>query len=187
MENQRDFILSAIQDAQSTIRAIDIKMGFLFVVIFYPVLSLQKVMESVQKLVKGNDIYLITSILILLLWILSFYTLFKSITSISNPNNTIKGNAPDSKYHNGGLYDFCFLDNFFNYPIKTNVDFYEHVHNYPKDEPSLNAQLIFEQMKLSYIRDIKIKRSSLCLKLTFSWIVFGLISWVFLFLEVGFK
>ncbi|MNR42272.1 hypothetical protein D3C85_1607700 [compost metagenome] len=76
------------------------------------------------------------------------------------------------------MYRLGFIDAFFNYPIKSTRTVDETLLSTPGDEQSLLRELVFEKMKLVYIRDLKIYRSSLCVFLSFFWLLGGISLWV---------
>lgn len=185
--NQKiDFLYQSIVDTQSTIRAVDVKIGLLFVVAFLPVAELKEIISTYKALKDVSDLYFYSMLLVGFLWVLSVYTLFKSTISISDPKSHISGELPKGNFYSRNLFTLSAIDNFFNFPIKSNqtVDMFSG--ELPKDENEVIKELSFEKLKVVYIRDVKIKRSSLCGSLIFSWLCLGCLLWILYLLEVGF-
>ncbi|MFP6791540.1 MAG: hypothetical protein VB954_16335 [Thalassolituus sp.] len=187
MSNQKlEFLYQSIADTQATIRAIDVKIGFLFIVAFIPLAGLEKIISTFQILRDVSIIYLIVMLLTSFIWIVSIYALFKSLSSISNPAKHIEGNIPAGMFYSGSIYSFKKIDNFFNFPIMSNDTIEDFKRKLPNDENAIVEELIFEKMKLSYIRDVKIMRSSLSIRFSFYWIILGSLLWLFSILKVGY-
>lgn len=179
------FLYKSIEDTQSTIRAVDIKASFMFVVVFLPITALKNILTVGNGLItiSHNYWWIITPTIVL--WTISLYFLFKTIVSISNPAEKIDGEKPNGLFYGASLFSLSKIDYFFNFPIKSKKHISDYVKIMPTNEEELVRELIFEKMKLIYIRDIKIHRSNFLFKATIFWLVFGGISWaLYLFLKV---
>jgi len=185
--NQKiEFLYKSIEDTQSTIRAVDIKVGFMFVVIFLPITAMSNILTVGNGLITISHCYWWIITLITVLWGISLYLLFKTIVSISNPSERIDGEKPNGMFYGASLFSLSKADCFFNLPIKSAKNITDYANKMPTSEEELYKELIFEKMKLIYIRDIKIHRSSLLFKVTFFWLLLGSISWAtYLFLKVN--
>lgn len=181
-----NFLYQSIFDSQTTIRAIDVKTGFLFIIIFIPLSEVKTILEISKELTQVSSLYWLSIISVLLLWILSAISLFSCSVSISNPKEHIKGPTPNGTFFTNSLYKFNFVDVFINFPIKSSISIEEYVKQLPCSEESFIKELSFEKMKLAYIRDIKIKRSSFSALLSFCWVISGGITWILFLLKVGF-
>ncbi|MCY0965475.1 hypothetical protein [Parathalassolituus penaei] len=185
--NQKiDFLYQSIADTQSTIRAIDVKLGFLFVVAFLPVAGLEKIISLYETLKAASNLYFYSMLLFGFLWLASIYTLFKSTISISNPSRHVSGQLPKGIFYGGNIFTLNAIDNFFNFPVKSNQEVDQFSQDLPENEAEIIKELSFEKIKISYIREIKIRRSSLCGRLIFSWICLGFALWILYLLKVGF-
>jgi hypothetical protein len=180
-----NFLYQSIADTQGTIRAIDVKTGFLFVIIFLPLSELKNIIEICKVLFEASSLYYL-GLSSFLLWFLSVITLFRCTVSISNPKDHIEGNVPDGTFFTSSLYTLSFIDNFINFPIKSNVSVEEYTNKLPQNEKCIIEELSFEKMKLAYIRDVKIKRSSFCTLMCFFWLISGCVTWMLFLLKVGF-
>jgi len=180
-----NFLYKAIEDTQATIRAVDVKAGFIFVVIFLPITNLDQIFLIAKKLINISCLYGVLLTPILMLWFVSIYTLFKTVSSISNPSDHISGDKTEGVFYSPSLFPFSFIDNFFNFPIKSNKTIKNYLSILPSNEENIIKELIFEKMKLTYIRDVKIHRLSLCLKSLFIWLNLGLLCWLIYIIKVN--
>ena len=107
-----------------------------------------------------------------------------ALTSISNPREHLKS-YPDNSgaYFRGGLFEFKFYDivnrDWFKEkgPI-SNCSVDDAVKNLPYEKGKIIDELVFEQMKLAYIRDTKIYRQNFAYRTTVVWIFLGFIGWM---------
>jgi len=182
-DKQLAYLYSSIGDIQSTVRAVDTKLGLLMVFLALPVTSLGTIYEVLITLLKIHDSYVWkTSVIVYLIiffgvWAVSFLTAFKALTSIHNPAAHIKS-LPDAcgTYFCGGLFKFSFKDIVLNRKrIKSRDSFQEIFERQPNDFEKLQTELVFEQMKLAYIRDIKIFRQNWAFAFALKWLLLGFI------------
>jgi len=179
MERQINFCYQSISDTQATIRAIDAKIGFLMVIIFLPVAALKEI-TSIYASIAGNSHYLMILMwLIALAWGTTIVVLFRALWSINNPSNAVSGNNATGVFFNSSHYKMSTIDCILNFPIKSTVNLDSAITNIPQDDNTLLKELIFEKMKLEYIRDIKIKRCSLSSILILFWITTGISIYIY--------
>lgn len=180
-----NFLYNAISDTQGTIRAIDVKAGFMFVLMFFPVTGLESIFKVGFELVGHSFFYLYIIVPTILLWVISFYTLFKTVQSISDPSEHIEGDKPAGVFYSPMLFKQSLVDYFFNFPNKSEKRIEDYVESIPSDKNDIIKELAFEKMKLTYIRDIKIYRLSLCIQSSFGWVLLGCITWSLNLFHVG--
>lgn len=174
------FLLSSINDIQSTIRALDTKVGFLFVVLFLPYRNCNKIYSVCYSFLfdKNNEIvFLNFAIIVLFLtsWCLSFISLIRAIMSIENPSSHIVNSSDYSgSFYCGGLFPIKFIDSLINRgSITASKDVRRYVESLPSSEDEIVNELAFEQMKLAYIRDMKFIRQRWAYKFTIIWLLSG--------------
>lgn len=178
-----NFLYQSISDTQATIRALDVKIGFLFIVIFIPFVELNDIFNIYMEIKNKSNCYSIITSLTIIFWIASFLSLFSSAVSISDPKKHIKGEKPSGIFFTRDLFNIGFIDNFINLPTSSNLNTDEYAKKIPNNEDDIIKELSFEKMKITYIRDIKIKRSSFCSIMTFCWVSTGGIAWFLFLLE----
>lgn len=177
-ELKREFLYQSIADTQATIRAIDVKIGFIFVILFLPLAALKQMYAVVLGLMCITWWFLVPVAIVTVFWVAAYYLLFKSVASISSPSAHVVDGLPRGYFYDSSLYSLKLIDGFFNFPIRSNDSLDDYVVMIPSDDYGVIRELAFERMKLIYIRDVKIYRSSLCKKLTFLWMLFGVVLWV---------
>lgn len=178
MKGRIEFLYHAIDDTQSTIRAIDIKIGFLFVVIVLPMTKLSSIYSNCMLLLMSCSCwYWLIVGAFAVSWFLAVVTLFTSLVSISDPRKHIPDVSANGCFYDGGLFNFCLFDFFINSPVKSTKTMQDFILGLPGNDDAIVKELAFEKMKLVYIREIKIKRSSFCIKMMFLWIFLGGIVW----------
>lgn len=105
----------------------------------------------------------------------ALFSAIKSITAIDNPSNHII-NASDFKgiYYSGYLFETNYSDIFLNREeLKSSKDVLTHYADFSNDAEEIARELAFEQMKLIYIRDIKICRFNFSIVATLSCLITG--------------
>lgn len=189
-ERKVEFLYQSISDSQGTIRALDVKLGFFFVVIFLPLVALKEIMD-IYKVIEGVCYYFIPSLISVLAWVTSFLSLFFSALSIGNPMNKIDTSIDDlsedtkSAFYNGNIFQLNILSLVNSRLVKVRKNLREKTSSLPSDMSKLIYVLSLESMKLSYIREVKIYRINICMYATLVWIFLGSLIWVFSFFGVG--
>lgn len=174
-----EFIKESIIDSQEIIRGIDVKAGACLAVLIAPLSQLDSIWNftstGIEKFNSKWFVILLSTILFIL-WLISLTALIKTIGAINNPalhiiNNTNRNGI----FYSGGLYNLFFADVFSNREvIKANVDLGTFTKKFSLPEEELIDELIFERMKISYIRDIKIHRLNFGLAFTLMWMLAGI-------------
>ncbi|ELE2166627.1 hypothetical protein RC856_003335 [Vibrio fluvialis] len=189
-ERKVEFLYQSISDSQGTIRALDVKLGFFFVVIFLPLVALKEIMD-IYKTIEGVCYYFIPSLISVLAWVTSFLSLFFSALSIGNPMNKIDTSIDDlsedtkSAFYNGNIFQLNILSLVNSRLVKVRKNLREKTSSLPSDMSKLIYVLSLESMKLSYIREVKIYRINICMYATLVWIFLGSLIWVLSFFGVG--
>jgi len=171
-EKTTSYLYQSVTDIQNTIRAFDVKLGFLFMVIFLPLAGLKDLVPQLQVLIDKN-LYKALLSASFISWLFALYFLFLGVRPINNSKESIEGDAPKGTFYAGGLYTFQGIDYFWNFPIKTNNDMKDFISSLPKNDDDIHKELVFEIHKLAYIRDVKAKRTTACI---YSILVLGFIS-----------
>lgn len=167
-----EFLYQSINDTQATIRAIDIKIGFLFIVAFTPLSLSDNLISIACQLWNRNCFYNVLIFLIMTSWSISIIYLFLTLTSISNPSlNGSKRKLNDFFYGKE-----LFIEN------RKNLFQISLTNRYPIqeicDKLSLDTdivqELVLEKMKITYIREIKMHRYCRCVKFFYCWLFLGI-------------
>jgi hypothetical protein len=183
MDKKSDFILSAIHDAQSTIKSIDVKVAVLLTGMLVPISSLGKVWNHLINIssLTSNFVAILIGVLFLLLWLTAIFSLVTTLSAIDNPaNHVVNSSEYNGVYYGGGLYQFGWLDVLLNRAvIKANKDVTSFSQTYPDNESDIVSELSFEHMKLIYIRELKLHRFKSSLKIAFVWLIIGITIYIY--------
>lgn len=174
-----EFLYQSIADSQAIIRATDVKLGFLFAVNLLPITRLGDIYNTTKELVAYSPCFILGVVIVAILWFLSLYTLFFGLLAISNPVSVVPGDTPDGSFYSGGLFKFRFIDRLFNRSLTSTKTVDELVQTLPDEDNAIVAELVYEKVKLAYIRDMKIQRASLCIVFVFWWVILGVLMWCF--------
>ena len=172
------FIYTAINDCQSTIRAIYVKLGALLAGMLLPVASLDKIWSVLDAFYKQNDNLFgkLTLILFFFLWFISVVILIRTFAAIDNPSRHIsQSNDSIGSFFGGGQFQFAKRDVFFNrQSVKSKYSVPVMICSYPESIVNLINELTFEHLKLIYIRDIKLHRLKSGVLAAFLWSMLGI-------------
>lgn len=181
------FILAAINDTQSTIRATDAKVVAFLAGIFLPFSKVDRIWAHLEFIYNTHCHLLAYSLGVgfLVSWMLAIMLLVRAISAIDNPRDHIPDNLlKNGSFYAAGLYIFKPIDAIVNRSsVKTDASVSNFETHYPKDEertdqaptiPIIVEELAFEHMKLAYIREIKLYRLKCAFGVMHIWFVLGL-------------
>jgi hypothetical protein len=107
-------------------------------------------------------------------WLGAFVVAIRSVMAIHNPKSHVTlTDCPNGTFYNGGLYDLRFCDAFISKDITSKISLVDYVKTLPDTIDSIKQELVFEQMKLAYIRDMKALRLKWAYVLVMVWLVCG--------------
>lgn len=183
MPSKLDFISAAISDTQATIRAIDVKIAALLVGVLAPLANTNRVFAHINHFCLQSPRWIFMAIVVsfLLSWLLALAALVRAISAIDNPSDHIINTKKcKGTYYAGGLYTLNFTDAFFNRDIiKASKDPQSFAMELPSNDDEIEIELVFEQMKLVYIREAKLNRLKWGLHFSQIFLVLG----IFIFLS----
>jgi hypothetical protein len=179
------YLYSSITDIQCVIRAIDTKLNYLLAILVIPLTKLNSIYRIAiianRKAFMYHYLgYLLVSILLVfvLSWLFAFVLAIRGIIGIDNPVNHISGTKPKGTFYGGYLYKVSFFDTLINRNIQSACKLEEHLPTIPAVTDAIRDELVFEQMKLIYIRTIKMSRQYYGFIFGSIWIVSGGVIWV---------
>ena len=180
------FLYAAITDTQNTIRSLDTKTNYMLVILTIPILKLGQIFSVASKTYSlalsafpcGAWIFWLMPLLFVTLWILAFLAAFQAISAIDNPQLHIEGDQPEGSFYCGNLFSFGVIDILFKRRTPSKVQFHVHRKHSPEAENVIRDELLFEQMKLVYIRALKMHRSLWAYRFCKSWLAVGFILWI---------
>jgi hypothetical protein len=182
----KEFLYFSITDIQGTIRAIDTKLIGVLVILILPLGSLGKVTLYISQ--ATNSGHILIEILtwaflagFFVSWLISITISILGISSIENPTEFLSDSkyAPGT-YYNGGLYDtFKFPDAFkVSDDCKSTILLNEQLSKLPTTIENVINELLFEQHKLVFIRDLKIHRQKTAFLFLAIFIGSGIVLWL---------
>lgn len=174
MHSTAEFIKEAILDTQTTIRALDTKIGALLAALLIPFPFLGRIWSHVTYICTLEPKLLgqILFFSFFIAWALAILSLARGLSAIDNPaKHIINSNKQKGIFYGGGLFEFGIIDSVLNRRIiKSSKDVKSHLAELPSSQEEINEELAFEQMKLIYIRDIKIYRLKAGSNLAYLWL-----------------
>ena len=182
------FVSSAIKDSQEIIKGIDLKLNIVLIFLIIPFTNLGNIYNTISSTFlhyKENYIIILSltgiTFVFGISWIMAFISTAKGIVAIDNPKDHItKQMQLEGVFYSGGLYKTKFIDIFHNRKnLKSNNTFEQHVRKYPNTKSSIKNELIFEHMKVAYIRTMKLLRQKWAYIFVSIWIALGGILWIF--------
>lgn len=179
MEKTIEFLYKAIADSQATVRAIDVKLGFLFIIIFAPLFSIDKLYPLINSIAHTSTPALVMTVAIGVIWALSVFSQFMALMPISNPANRVVGGGNLGIFFGGDLYSLSMADAFLNLRSTPSRSLDDDVNALPKDDDSIIKELAFEKAKLTYIKIVKMKRADVSTKLILSWLTLSLFTYTY--------
>jgi hypothetical protein len=177
MHNKSTFLAAAITDTQATIRAIDVKVAAILVGLLAPLQNLHRVFSHLENFSGESPrwAYISASSAFVACWLLALFALVRAIAAIDNPAKHIINNGNcTGAFFAGGLYGLKIPDAFFNREeIKASKDPLSFAALLPVDETEIERELVFEHMKLAYIRDVKMHRLKWGVTFSILWVILG--------------
>lgn len=179
MDKKIDFLYASISDIQSTIRSIDVKSGFMFVLLFTPIYNFDKT-SLLYRAILNKPVWFHCAVIInILIWLLAITSLLMSVVAIANPSKHVSGASEPGSFYGGDLFSLSLADTFINFRNVSARSVQQEISKLPEKEENIIHELTFEKIKLSYIRAIKTKRFTFCIYSTFLWIFTGMILYIF--------
>ncbi|MCZ4061102.1 hypothetical protein O3W44_21410 [Pantoea sp. LMR881] len=170
-----EFLYESINDTQATIRAIDVKIGFLFVIVFLPLAAISEITAGAKQLWALNVYYDFALIATTLAWVLSIAFLFSCVKALNKIDKHITGNQPLDIFYSGGVEPIYFLSLMKSKDIRSKLKIEEYISQLPKTDSDLINHLSFEKMKVSLIREFKSCKSRMCTNLILIWLSLGVV------------
>jgi hypothetical protein len=182
MEELSKYLYASITDIQSTIRSIDTKISALLLILIFPLNNISKIANHVENFCSNLPwiVELPVIFLFAMSWVLSFFIGIIGLSAIDNPSKHIKKQTSfKGTYYSGNLYKMSPLDALYNRrDLKSSIEFNEHYSNFPARQQDIIRELVFEQMKLIYIRDVKLYRLKTIIRGIFAWLIAGTIIYI---------
>ena len=174
------FLYASITDIQSAIRVSDTKAAVVMGILILAFTNSGKIYLNFSKLHQavycGPGQWQLWVLIMLFIgtWLAAFIAAMRSVIAIHNPKPHVTfTDSPIGTFYNGGLYDLGFCDAFINRNITSKVSLEDYTKKLPDTIDAIKQELVFEQMKLAYIRDMKAVRLKWAYILVMAWLVCG--------------
>lgn len=186
LKSKMDFILASINDIQNTIRAIDNKLIAILVLILLPASKLEVLVTVFFKQIELNDfIGYALLICFLITWLLSLIYVLLGLLSLENPTKHIKDSQKmKGVFYGNSLFKKKWYYSVIPHNIQSTKTFESYLDEFDLSDKDLLEELIFEQSKLIFIRNIKMQRQRISiLSILFSTLI-GLTSWALVLIKI---
>lgn len=172
------FLYSSINDIQAVIRALDAKLSGLLVIFCIAINKFDLLHDAGQNFISAHPRsgYLLVATFFVA-WLLGIWSAFLGLVAIDNPAAHIECANPNGTFYSGRLFSPKLLDSFYNRRARKQPKLAAHQTALPKTENDIFAELSFEQMKLAYIRSMKIRRARTAFFSLMAWFATGIICW----------
>jgi len=181
-----EFLYASINDIQGTIRAVDLKLNVLVVILIIPLGSLREMIALVARQFHlfGHPLpkYLFP-VVFGLIWIAALATVLRGLLGVAAPHVFTLKSDPNRAQSGSGVF---YLPGLFKLPWRTvwftdkRIASRKELLALPGLFQDLVKELRFEQATLAYIRDIKLLRTKVAHVLSiiwiWSWIISGVVS-----------
>lgn len=172
------FLYAAIADTQGVIRALDTKLS-VALVIFTLALPKFDAIYAAGTVATAARPWLIWPFVIMfvLAWSGGLVCAFRGLVAIDNPGDHIEHGDAKGAFYCGGHFTMTFKDSFQNAFAAVRPKLLNHQVALPADALAIQKELAYEQLKLAYIRAIKIRRVSTTYMAVLVWIASGALIW----------
>lgn len=174
------FVQTAITDTQATIRAIDVKVGALLVLVLAPFANISRVFGHIDNVCCSRTpklLFVTLAVLFFTSWLLALISLVRAIAAIDNPAAHINSSGTlTGSFYGGGLYKLDLRDIFYNRAkVKARKDLPTFSIDVPDDPTKIENEMVFEHMKVVYIREMKLLRLKWGIRFAVIWLLVGMI------------
>jgi hypothetical protein len=162
MDKKIEFVINSINDIQGTIRAIDAKFFGTIALFLLPLTEIDEISKAFKNLyTHGESLTSLVLIVLIIVWLIGIILSFTGIYSISNPSHSICG-VSEAKtkglFYQPNQFKLNFFSQFFSGSVKSKQTLLEIIEETKLEENDRFNELVYEQIKLAYIRDVKITR-----------------------------
>ncbi|MOA26463.1 hypothetical protein D3C78_1472590 [compost metagenome] len=143
------------------------------VIIFIPTVSIKEITTFYKTLAPESLIIATIMWMIAVIWASTVFILFRALWSIKNPGKSVTGAEDLGAFFHSANYEMSAIDCLFNFPIKSKNSLQIAISSISNDDEWIIKELVYEKMKLEYIRDIKMRRCSVSAVLILVWVALG--------------
>jgi len=180
-----NYLYNSIEDIQGVIRALDTKLNYLLVILMVPLTKFNSIYKiSFDAYKKALSYYALEYLVVLIFiffvlsWVFAFALAIRGIIGIDNPANHVYGTKQKGTFYGGYLYKISLNELFLNSTTQSQQNIEEYLLDVPEEIESIKKELVFEQMKLIYIRSIKMARHRYAFIFGIIWVICGGVIWL---------
>ena len=169
------FAFKSIADIQSTIRAIDTKMGILLAALAIPLKDAVVAIHAWQGTASWlRDFALVAAILC---YLGAIALALATLSGIGSAHAHVEGSPEVPTFFAGGLYPLSARDALVRRRrVRSRIDFAEFERAMPRNSTEIRRELAAEIMMLAYIRDLKLLRQRFAFGLTGASLLLGFVA-----------
>jgi hypothetical protein len=185
-EDIGEFLYASIEDVQGTIRAIDTKMAALMVILIIPLSQLGDIVQKIRGLLAQTQnsmqpaVWVLSAVCIVS-WLLSIVVTLLALLGIDSPFAHVRFGGetenPKGAFYAGNVFTFEPKHVFNPAEIRSSRTLLDHVADLPASHDALVKELAFEQMKLAYVRGLKMIRQKYAFLCALVWLCTGGAIW----------
>jgi len=164
-----EFIMQSIVDLQGTIRAIDMKLQILIATLIVPIAALECIAKAIHTLWDSClvadsciwDAVVVAALYLLFIsWIAALFFSIRGLVAVHDPRAHVSGDGlPTGCFYAGHLFETDLRDAFCDRSaLKSTETLSAFLACHPTSPEAVNRELVFEKMKLAYIRQVKLCR-----------------------------
>lgn len=171
-------LYASITDAQGIIKALDTKLSVALVIFTISLPKFDAIYKEGAVAVDacpGASWPLVG--LFVLSWFFGLFCAFRGLVAIDNPSDHIEYGDAKGMFYGGGHFKSTWLNIFYNRVSDTRPKLLDHLDDLPIDAAGVQKELAFEQLKLAYIRSVKIRRVVAAYTAVIVWIMSGAALW----------
>jgi hypothetical protein len=170
---QREFVYGAISDISGTIRAIDTKLHIVLGIFLIPLAMVDKVLEAVcywcsrwnwSTLCAMQWATSATALVATGVWCVGVIMSLRGIIALANPGNAV---PVDGRRPQGTFYFVGQLRGWLRPKLRQTLE--AHIGKLPGNDQMVLRELAYEQMKLGFIRDVKMRRHRISACVAVGW------------------
>lgn len=175
--NKKEFLLTAISDAQENIKATDIKLSIVFVIIVAPLMAVEAILNHLSVM-QVSCVAMFSVLLIGLFWLVSFIVCLRVLAGFRGSDFSKLELDTTNTFFNPNLFTIT-KKHIFGWSSPTPTIPQRHwLSSLPSSDEEILTDLSAELYKLTLIRDIKFESTKLIFVCTACWLALGGVFWI---------
>lgn len=173
------FLIEALRDTQSTIRAVDTKVGVLLAALAIPLPYAKVAFVALQRI--GGPAHVVAFILGTLAavaYVAAALTGVRALVGIGDASAHVTNeHRPDAVFYAAGLYNLTLADALFTRRgVSSRRSLEQYAASVPRAAEDVVEHLSFEMMTVAYVRDVKLFRQKIAFDLAVASLVLAVVA-----------